>query len=92
MAALRVAAAAGHAGARLAIDVFVHRLLQEIAAMAACLEGVDVIALSGGIGEHDRALGQELRRRLAWLGPVAWQVVPADEEGMIARSCRRATA
>ncbi|MEB3271426.1 MAG: acetate kinase [Synechococcus sp.] len=89
---LRQAAAAGHAGARLAIEVFQARLLQGIGAMAASLGGVDVIALSGGIGEHDRDLQAGLRRELAWLGPFRLYIVPADEEGVIARSCRRAEA
>jgi acetate kinase len=87
MQELRQAAAEGHGGAQLAIAVFEARLLQEIGAMAASLGGVEVIALSGGIGEHDTALADTLRQRLAWLGRLVWQVVPADEEGMIARSC-----
>ena len=95
MEELRAAAApppagAGHAGAQLAIAVFRRRLLEGIGAMAACLGGVDVIALSGGIGEHDVALRQELENALAWLGPVALLVIPADEEGVIVRSCLRA--
>ena len=85
---LRMAAAAGHGGAALAIAVFHERLLQGIGAMAASLGGVDVIALSGGIGEHDQELKQALCRDLAWLEPYRLQVVPADEEGVIARSCR----
>ena len=79
-----------HEGASLAIGVFRHRLLEAIGAMAACLQGVDVIALTGGIGEHDQALRWELAEALAWLGPFELVVVPADEEGVIARSCRRA--
>jgi acetate kinase len=89
---LRQAAAAGHGGAQLAIDVFNQRLLQGIGAMAASLGGVDVIALSGGIGEHDRELQVTLRRELTWLGPFRLLIVPADEEGVIARSCRQAEA
>ena len=87
MQTLRQAAADGHDGARLAIAVFEAQLLQAIGAMAAVLGGVEVIALSGGIGENDTALLQQLRDRLQWLGPLQWQVVPADEEGVIARSC-----
>ena len=79
-----------HEGASLAIGVFRHRLLEAIGAMAACLQGVDVIALTGGIGEHDQALWWELAEALAWLGRFELVVVPADEEGVIARSCRRA--
>jgi acetate kinase len=85
-----VAASEGHAGAQLAIAVFEERLRQGIGAMAASLGGVDVIALSGGIGEHDRQLREALRRDLAWLGPFRLHVVPADEEGVIARACSAA--
>ncbi len=84
---LRLAAADGHGGAQLAIAVFRHQLLQGIGAMAASLGGVDVVALTGGIGEHDGALKQELEAELAWLEPFELLQVPADEEGVIARHC-----
>jgi acetate kinase len=87
MRELRQAASAGHRGAELAIGVFRHRLLQGIGAMAASLGGVDAIALTGGIGEHDTALAAELAEGLAWLGPLHWLRVPADEEGLMARQC-----
>jgi acetate kinase len=90
MKALREAAAEGHAGAQAAIAVFRHGLLQGIGAMAASLGGVDGIALTGGIGEHDEALRQELEGALAWLAPFDLVVVPADEEGILARQCRAA--
>lgn len=91
MRVLREAAAGGHAGAVLALAVFRHQLIQGIGAMVASLGGVDVIALSGGIGEHDQALRAELQAALRWLEPCRWLVVPADEEGQIARSCVAAT-
>jgi acetate kinase len=89
---LRLAAADGHGGAQLAIAVFRHQLLQGIGAMAASLGGVDVVALTGGIGEHDGALRQELEQALAWLGPFELLQIPADEEGVIARHCAAAGA
>ena len=54
--------------ARFAIDLFAHRVVRETGAMAACLQGLDVIAFSGGIGEHDAALRQQVCGRLGWLG------------------------
>ena len=87
---LRQAAAGGHAGAQLAIAVFLHRLRAGIGAMAASLGGVDQIALSGGIGANDPQLLEELEQSMAWLGPVRWRQIPGDEEGMIARLVRRA--
>jgi acetate kinase len=54
--------------ARFAIDLFTHRVVRETGAMAACLQGLDLIAFSGGIGEHDAALRQQVCEQLAWLG------------------------
>ena len=87
---LRAAAASGHSGAQLALAVFLHRLRQEIAAMAASLGGVDQIALSGGIGANDPELLSEIAQSMTWLGPVQWRRVEPDEEGMIARLISRA--
>jgi len=87
---LRRAAADGHAGAQLAVAVFLHQLGAGIGAMAASLGGVEQIALSGGIGAHDPQLLAELQRSMGWLGPVAWRQIAADEEGMIARLVSRA--
>jgi acetate kinase len=92
MREVRAAAARDHAGAQLALAVFRHQLLQGIGAMAASLGGVDVIALSGGIGEHDDALLGELESALAWLGPFTLLTVPADEEGQIVRQIQHAAA
>jgi acetate kinase len=91
MKELRAAASAEHDGARLAIGVFRHRLLREIGAMAASLGGVDVVAFTGGIGENDIALREEVVSALQWLSPFEVMVIPADEEQVIARSCRSAT-
>ena len=89
---IREQTAAGHQGAQLALDVFRQRLLQLLGAMAASLRGVDVLALTGGIGEHDQALQAELAEALTWLPNLEMVIVPADEEGMIAKLCRRSAA
>jgi len=60
--------------ARFAIDLFVHRVVREAGAMVACLQGLDVIAFSGGIGEHDAALRQQVCAQLGWLGVQIDQV------------------
>ena len=38
--------------ARLALDVYMHRLRSLIAAMAAAMAGIDVLVFTGGVGEH----------------------------------------
>ena len=56
------------------------------------LPGVDVLALTDGIGEQYAALLTELKTSLSWWGAFETIVVPALEEGMIARLCRRQSA
>jgi len=60
----------GDADAALAVDVYVHRLRREIAAMAAALEGVDVVAFTGGVGEHSADVRAESIAGLGFLGLV----------------------
>jgi acetate kinase len=50
------AAEAGHERARLARDIFIHRLVNCIGAMVATLGGVDALVFTGGIGEHSFAI------------------------------------
>jgi acetate kinase len=54
---------AGHA-----ISLFTHRVLRESGALIACMGGLDGIAYTGGIGEHDIALRADLGQGLAHLG------------------------
>jgi len=56
--------------AKLAVDIFGYRVVRESGALVACLQGLDVLAFSGGIGEHDVALRTEVGQRLGWLGVV----------------------
>jgi acetate kinase len=62
----------GDPRARLAVDVFVHRLVAGIGAMAASLGGVDALVFTGGIGERSA----EVRARAA--GAFAWWGVSVD--------------
>lgn len=55
-------------GARRAIDVYVAGVAQGIAAMAACLNGIDAVAFSGGIGTHSPEIRARVLRALGWLG------------------------
>ena len=54
--------------ARFAIRLFTHRIIRESGAMSACLQGLDVFAFSGGIGEHDAILRADVCAALGWLG------------------------
>ncbi len=54
--------------AAFAIALFAHRVLREIGALSAVLGGLDVLAFTGGIGEHDALLRQTVCDGLAYLG------------------------
>ena len=51
-----------------AIDLFTHRVVREIGALTACVGGLDVLAFTGGIGEHDAILRQKVAIGLGYLG------------------------
>ena len=68
MRTVRARAAAGDGAARLAIDVFVHRIRKYVGGYAAVLGGLDALVFTGGIGEHDAALRAEVCAGLAVLG------------------------
>ncbi|QQQ80180.1 acetate/propionate family kinase [Saccharothrix sp. 6-C] len=65
---VHAASAQGDVNARLALDVFTHRLRQGIAAMTASLGGLDLLVFTGGIGEHDPDVRARVVDGLAFLG------------------------
>jgi acetate kinase len=62
------AARQGHAGARLALDVYAHRLRQTIGAFAATLGGLDALVFTAGVGEHSPDVRAAACRGLEFLG------------------------
>ena len=59
---------AGDLHCALAFDVFLHRLTREIAAMTAAIGGLDVLVMTGGIGEHAPLVRAQVATRLTYLG------------------------
>jgi acetate kinase len=60
----------GDQGARLAFDVYVHRLRREISAMAGALGGLDALVFTGGVGEHQPHVRLAATTGLGFLGVV----------------------
>lgn len=58
----------GHAKAKLAIDMYVHRLSAGIAAMTASLGGLDALVFTGGVGENTALIRNRVCHALAFLG------------------------
>lgn len=51
-----------------ALSLFAYRVVEEIGALTAVMEGLDGLVFTAGIGEHDAALRAEVCARLGWLG------------------------
>ncbi|MDG2518377.1 acetate/propionate family kinase [Lysobacter soli] len=54
--------------ARCAVAVYVTLAAQGIAAMAACIGGIDVLGFSGGIGQNAAAVRERICAQLDWMG------------------------
>lgn len=58
----------GNDRARLAIEMFSYRVTKYIGSYAAALNGVDMIAFTGGVGEHTSQVREFVMDRLGYLG------------------------
>ncbi len=65
---MRVLLASDEPAARLAIAMFVDRLVQEIGAAAAAIGGIDALVFTGGIGENAAPVRAMAIDALGWLG------------------------
>jgi acetate kinase len=59
---------AGDTAARLALEVYLHRLRAGVASMVAALGGLDVLAFTGGVGERSAEIRAKAAAGLAFLG------------------------
>lgn len=81
---MRTLLASSDPRAKLAVDLYVYRIVREAGSLAAALGGLDRLVFTGGIGEHAAPVREAVCAQLAWLGAPAL-VVPTDEQEMIAR-------
>jgi len=54
--------------ARLALELYVRRIVREIGALAAVLGGLDLLVFTAGVGEHNAFIRERVCRDLAFLG------------------------
>ena len=77
----------GEPDARLALEVYLHRLRASIAAMAASLGGLDAIAFTGGVGERSAEVRALAADGLGFLGfaldPEANDVATGSSEAEV---------
>ena len=77
----------GDSRARLAFDLYAHRLLREIGGMLAVLGGADALVFTGGVGENCAPLREKVASQLGFLPHLQVLVIHAEEEWEIARQC-----
>jgi acetate kinase len=65
---MRTLLASSDPAAAEAIDLFIFRAAQQVAAMAGTLGGLQCLVFTGGIGEHSAPIRQRICERLDWLG------------------------
>jgi acetate kinase len=77
------AAATGNARARLALDIFIRRAAEGIAAAASNLPRLDALVFTGGIGENAGTLRAAICQRLGVLGVPAVRSEPLTDDVLI---------
>jgi acetate kinase len=68
MRQVQTRAAAGDESAKLAFEVYVHRIVTGVGAMTAAAGGLDALVFTGGVGEHAPTVRLAVGRGLAYLG------------------------
>jgi acetate kinase len=70
--------------ARLAVDIYVHRIVQTIGAMAATLGGIDALVFTAGVGERAAKIRARVCEKLKYLGlemdPAANEICQPDAD------------
>jgi acetate kinase len=88
MREIQEAMSRGHERAKLAFEIYAHRLCRATGAMLGSLGGLDAIVFTGGIGENCAPLRDIVAKRFAFLEPRIL-VIHAEEDWEIARECYR---
>jgi acetate kinase len=68
MREILAAVESGHERARLAFDIYAHRLVREMGGMLAVLGGLDAVVFTGGVGENCPPLREAAARQLVFVG------------------------
>ncbi len=58
----------GDERAKLALDMYIYRIIKYVGAFAAVLNGVDVIVFTGGVGENQQVLRKRVCDHLTYMG------------------------
>ena len=81
----------GEAGerARLALALYVRRIVREVGALAAVLGGLDLLVFTAGVGEHNAFVRERVCRDLAFLGVALDEAANAADAPVISSADSR---
>ena len=86
---LEAAEGDGHAGARLALEIYCYRLARYAAALTVPLAGLDALVFTGGVGENSARVRAGVLEALAYLGlqldPARNRDHGASSQGLVVR-------
>jgi acetate kinase len=75
--------------ARLALALYVRRIVREIGALTAVLGGLDLLVFTAGVGEHNAFVRERICRDLAYLGLTLDEAANAAHAPVISASASR---
>ncbi len=81
MREIEAAVNAGHERATLALDMYEHRIIKYIGAYAAEMGGVDIIVFTGGVGENQTGVRENVCEPLKFMGVEIDKAVNATVHG-----------
>ena len=74
---------------KVAIDVFIHRLVQYVGAYVAQMKGCDAVVWTGGIGVHRAFVSDRVMEHFTFLPDCKKMIIKTNEELMIALECEK---
>ena len=78
------------ARAKLALAMFIYRIVKYIGSYAAALTGLDAVVFTAGIGERSQIIRNLITKEIKKIFPkVKVLIIPTDEELIIAKECKK---
>lgn len=72
-----------------AVELYCYLAAKQVSGLLPALGGLDALVFTGGIGENIMVVRERITGLLRWAGDFPVYVIPADEELVIAESCRK---
>lgn len=85
---MRTLIASDKAEARAAVELYCYLAAKHIAGLLPALGGLDALVFTGGIGENNDTIREQITAHLTWLGDFSVYVIPTDEEVVMAKACQ----